>query len=228
MSPFSNVMHVHADGQLLHGTDNLDAGGGYHDGGYHNAPVLGWYSGDDFYLFIDWLKYDDGTPISYELGMIVGKISTRKGSLYLTVDGKSWVGPTAVALVLATPTDPVTIRPSMESALTFEQEGWPATYHFQISPMCCGTVMHVHVDGSIVHGVQDVTLTNVHNQPVLGTASGDNFYIATDFTKDDNGQPIFYELMLLVGHISTREGSAYNTTDGMSWTGPMAITLIPV
>lgn len=221
MSPFGDIIHIHNDGQLLHGTDNYDGG----SGSYHNAPVLGWFDGDDFYMFIDWLKSDYGGSLYYELAMIVGKISTQKGSLYRTTDGKSWTGPTAVTLVLATPAEPLTLGPSLASASTIEPKGWPPTYHFRVSPFV--DVLHVHLDGAVIHGVDNAT-GFYSNQPVLGTYKGDDFYMAVDGTKDDNGNPMSIEMILLVGHISTKSGSAYATRDGMSWDGPTAVTLIPV
>lgn len=220
MSPYADIIHIHNDGQLLHGTDNYDGG----SSSYHNEPVLGWRSGDDFYIFIDFLKSDYGSSIYYELAMVVGKVSTRSGSLYRTTDGKSWVGPTAITFVLASPDEPLTSGPSLASASTIEPKGWPPTYHFRVSPYV--DVLHVDLDGAVINGVQNAT--SYHNQPVLGTYKADIFYITTDFTKDDNGDPIYYEMRMIVGHISTRQGSSYRTIDGMSVDPPVAVTLIPV
>jgi thermitase len=58
------------------------------------APVLGWGSGNSFYMTFDYRT----TSGCYELGFLVGTISTRTGNLYRTFDGVTWVGPTAVTL----------------------------------------------------------------------------------------------------------------------------------
>lgn len=76
-------------GTLINGKVNLT----YPDAGYP-APVLGWASGDNFYMTFDYRT----TPGYFELGFLVGKISTRTGSLYRTMDGATWVGPTSVTL----------------------------------------------------------------------------------------------------------------------------------
>jgi len=226
INPFVDVMHIHNDGSLLHGTEDADADGGYMGGGYHNSPVLGWVSGDSFYLFIDWLKADNGSSIFYELALIVGTISTASGNMYRTTNGKSWDGPTAVTLSLITPTEPLTEGPSLASALNIEPNGgvWPPTYHFNLSPF--SDVLHAGVSGSIINGIDNAT--TYHNQPVLGTASGNNFYMSIDWTKDDLGNPILYELALIVGTISTKRGNMYRTTNGKSVDGPTPVTLVPV
>jgi len=58
------------------------------------APVLGWASGDNFQMVFDYRT----TSGCYELGLLVGTVSTRSGKLYRTQDGKSWIGPTSVNL----------------------------------------------------------------------------------------------------------------------------------
>jgi hypothetical protein len=227
VNPFIDVMHVHVDGALIHGTNDADTGGGSMGGGYHNSPVLGSVSGTTFYLFIDYLKADNGAPLGYEMAMIVGSTTTATGSLYRTTNGMSWDGPTPVTLTLVTPTEPLAEGPSLASASAPEPKGgvWPPTYHFRISPFI--DLIHVGVAGSIINGVDNAT-GSYSNQPVLGTASGDSFFMAIDFTKDNFGNPMFYELALIVGKISTRSGSMYRTTNGMSWDGPTPVTLVPV
>jgi hypothetical protein len=223
LNPFIDVAHVHVDGSVIHGTVDADSGGSS-GGGYHNSPLLGWATGNTFYMFIDGLKSDDGSPLSYELMMIIGTISTQSGNLYRTTDGKSWTGPTAVTLSLVTPTEPEPLGPSLASTTEPLSGVWPPTYHFRVNPFI--DIMHIGVSGAIINGIDNAT--GYINQPVLGTASGNDFYMATDYTKGVGGVPIFYELSLIVGTISTASGNMYRTTDGMSWVGPTAVTLTPV
>lgn len=58
------------------------------------APVLGWASGDNLEMAIDWRT----VPGSYEFALLAGKISTGTGALYRTQDGISW---TAVPVTFA-------------------------------------------------------------------------------------------------------------------------------
>jgi thermitase len=76
-------------GTLIYGYDNLT----YADPGYP-ASCLGWATGNFFYFGFD---YKDA-PGYYDQSILVGQISTRKGNLYRTIDGTSWVGPTAITL----------------------------------------------------------------------------------------------------------------------------------
>jgi hypothetical protein len=223
MNPFADVVHVHLDGTLIHGTVDYDSGGSS-GGGYHNSPLLGWATGNTFYMFIDFLKNDDGTPIYYEMGMLVGTISTAKGNLYRTTDGMSWDGPTAVTLSLVTPMEQETLGPSMASDIEPCSGVWPPTIHLHVNPFI--DIMHVGVSGSIVNGIQNASGFYA-NQPVLGALSGTSFYIATDFINPAVGS---YELAMDIGTFSffTASGNTYRTTDGMSWVGPTAITLTPV
>ena len=93
LSPFIDQIWISTDpqtgGTLLHGYANLT-----YTHNCYPAPVLGWAAGGMFYMALDY-KTSTGC---YELGFVVGTISTRKGSLYRTTDGTTWVGPTAVEL----------------------------------------------------------------------------------------------------------------------------------
>jgi len=94
LSPFIDKVYVNVTSQptgiLINGKANVSAT----SAGYP-APVLGWGSGNNFYMTFDYRTMGSG----YELGFLVGTISTASGSLYRTMDGKTWVGPTAVSLV---------------------------------------------------------------------------------------------------------------------------------
>lgn len=94
LSPFIDRVWVNITskpgGTLINGKINLTSPSVGYPG-----PVLGWASGDNFYMTFDFRT----VPGLYELGFLVGKISTRTGSLYRTLDGNTWVGPTAVTLV---------------------------------------------------------------------------------------------------------------------------------
>lgn len=219
VSPYPDALHLNVAGSVIYGVDE-------YTGFYSNQPVLGTYSGDKFYICIDFTRGDHDHPIYYEMALIVGHRSTRRGDLYQTTDGMSWVGPTPIMLVsIASPEGP-TEGPSLASAPPVETEpkGWPPTYHVQVSPS--SDVLHIHVDGPVIHGVDNAT--SYYNQPVLGTYSGDEYYIFVDGLKNKWGDALPIELIMIVGTISTRTGNMYSTTYGMSWTGPAAVMLIPV
>lgn len=94
LSPFLDVVHLSLDGSVLHGQCDATT--------YQDQPVMGYVSGNFFIFAIDYLK--DGFPgLTYELSITVGSVSTLSGNMYRTVDGKSWVGPTAINLVSAPP-----------------------------------------------------------------------------------------------------------------------------
>jgi hypothetical protein len=225
ISPFADVIHVHFDGRIVHGTINYD-GCNYHDGGYHNGPVLAWLAkGGTFYLFVDWLRWDDGTGTGmYEMGMIIGSTATGQGNMYRTTDGKSWVGPTAVSLVPASWAEPIEGQ-SVASASEIVADGgvWPPQFSLKMNPFV--DVAHIgfstYADGYIINGQQDAS--SYVDQPVLGATEGDNFYMTVDFTKTTTGDPIYYELGMTIGAVSTAAGDLYRTRDGMSWTGPTAV-----
>jgi hypothetical protein len=96
LSPFVDKVYVNVTsqtgGMLIYGLANVTSGSlGY------PAPVLGWASGNNFYM-----PFDYRTVIgsgAFELGFIVGTVSTASGKLYRTFDGTSVVGPTAVTPV---------------------------------------------------------------------------------------------------------------------------------
>jgi hypothetical protein len=226
VSPFIDVLHVHFDGQVVHGTINADTGGGSYDGGYHNGPVLAWISGDSFYLFADYLKYDSGSGSGmYEMAMIIGSVSSGKGNIYRTTDGKSWVGPTAVSLVPASWDEPIEGQSLVSTSEVVSDGGvWPPQFHLKMNPFV--DVAHIgfstYSGGYIINGQQDAT--SYVDQPILGATKSNNFYMAVDFTKDIHGNPIYYELAMTVGAVSTATGKLYRTTDGMSWVGPTSIS----
>jgi hypothetical protein len=95
LSPFIDRVYVNvtsqAGGMLINGKVNLT-----YPSATYPAPVLGWGSGDSFYMVFDFRK----NAASYDTGILVGTISTRSGNLYRTLDGTTWVGPTAVTLGL--------------------------------------------------------------------------------------------------------------------------------
>jgi len=95
LSPFVDVVHLGIDGSVLHGQCDATT--------YYDQPVLGYVSGNFLIFAIDYTEYPDGSNIYYELSITVGSVSTLKGNMYRTVDGKSWVGPTAITLVSAPP-----------------------------------------------------------------------------------------------------------------------------
>jgi thermitase len=95
ISGFADRVYVNVTkktgGMLINGKVNVSS-----NSLNYPAPVLGWGSGNSFYMIFD---FRGVIPGSYELGLLVGTISTASGSLYRTVDGTTWVGPTAVSLV---------------------------------------------------------------------------------------------------------------------------------
>jgi len=200
ISPFVDVMHINAGGGVINGIDVAPS---------YQAQVLGSYSGNNFYMAIFLGQ-------TYKLAYIVGTISTRSGTMYRTIDGMSFIVD-AVTLVPVTSTEQVVEKPSMGSvgASGPEPEGWPANYHFTISPFI--DVMHVYAGGGVING-QDTTAS--YTAPVLGSYSGNNFYMAIGL-----GQT--YKLAYIVGTVSTRSGTMYRTIDGMSFIVD-AVTLVPV
>ncbi len=117
----------------------------------------------------------------------------------------------------------VTSNPSSDTETLIVQEVW-GTYHFRIDPFV--DVLHLMIDGSVIYGICDAM--TYHNQPVLGYIDGGSFYLFIDYTEDDLGNPIYYELAMLVGSASTLSGNMYRTTDGTSWDGPTSFSLVPV
>jgi thermitase len=93
MSGFADRIYLNVSpqsgGALLSGKVNLTS-----PNVNYPAPVLGWGSGNTFYLAFDYRK----SASSYDLGLLVGTISTRSGKLYRTMDGVTWIGPTTVSL----------------------------------------------------------------------------------------------------------------------------------
>jgi len=94
VSGFSDKVYVNVTsqpgGMLINGKANVTS-----PSANYPAPVLGWGTGNSFYMTFDYRK----TSGSYDLGFLVGTISTASGNLYRTMDGTTWVGPTAVTLV---------------------------------------------------------------------------------------------------------------------------------
>jgi thermitase len=218
ISPFIDQMHVNVTsqpgGMLIYGIDNLTS-----PSPAYPAAVLGWATGDNFYMAIDFKT----TPGAYELGFIVGKVSTRNGKLYRTTDGTSWVGPDAVTLV---PFAEAELSGASAATVDVAPEGWPYTYKFNLSPFIDNAYVHTdpQPDGTLIHGYD--TYTNPgpgYPAPILGIAVGNNFYMPIDFKTN----PGVYELAFIVGTVSTRNGKLYRTTDGTSWIGPDTVTLVP-
>jgi hypothetical protein len=96
VSPFIDKAYVSVTsqpgGMLINGLANVTV-----DIQNYPAPILGWGSGNNFYM-----PFDYRTVIgsgAYELGFLVGTISTASGKLYRTIDGTNFVGPTSVTLV---------------------------------------------------------------------------------------------------------------------------------
>jgi hypothetical protein len=217
LSPANDVVHLNIDGSVIYGVAECTAP----PYPYANAPVLGYVDGGSFYFFIDG---PDKTPPFYEVIMMVGSVSTLSGNIYQTMDGTSWKGPTAYTLVPVAPSQSFTSEQALTSFATAEPESWPATYHFKLNPFV--DVLHLSVDGQVIHGTCDAT--TYHNQPVLGWTSSGNFYMAIDFTTNDDGSNIPYELAMIVGQVSTLNGNMYRTVDGKSVNGPTPVTLTPV
>jgi thermitase len=96
VSPFIDKAYVNVasqpGGSLINGLANVTT-----NSLVYPAPILGWAAGDSFYMPFDY-RTSIGSG-AYELGLIVGKVSTASGKLYRTQDGPNWVGPTAVTLV---------------------------------------------------------------------------------------------------------------------------------
>jgi hypothetical protein len=99
-------------------------------------------------------------------------------------------------------------------------------YRFTLSPFVDRVWVNVtsKPGGTLINGKMNLTSPDVgYPAPVLGWASGNNFEMVFDFRT----VPGYYELGLLVGTVSTASGKLYRTTDGITWIGPTAITLVP-
>lgn len=183
------------------------------------APVLGWASGTSFYMALDY-RTSSGC---YELGLIVGTTSTASGKLYRTMDGTTWVGPTAVTLQRLAEAE---VSSVVSASIDVAPQGWPYTYKFILSPFV--DRVYVHTDsqtgGTLIHGYDNLTsISPCYPAPVLGWATGNNFYMWLDFKTSGS----CFELGMIVGTISTKSGKLYRTMDGTSVTGPVAVTLTP-
>ena len=218
LSPFVDQVWINATpqagGMLLYGYANLTT-----TNVCYPAPVLGWVSGNSFYMAIDFKT----NPSCYELGFIVGSVSTASGNLYRTMDGTTWVGPTAVTLVPFAENEGSGVSSASMDAVP---QGWPYNFKFIVSPFV--DRVYVHTDpqpsGILIHGYANLTTTHVcYPAPVLGIAVGNSFYMPFDYKTS----PSCYELGFVVGTVSTRGGKLYRTMDGTSWVGPTAVTLVP-
>jgi thermitase len=93
LAPYADQVWMNAASQpggiLINGKVNLTS-----PFPVYPAPVLGWASGDNIEMAIDWRT----VPGSYEFGLLAGKISTGTGTLYRTQDGTSW---TSVSVTFA-------------------------------------------------------------------------------------------------------------------------------
>jgi hypothetical protein len=217
MSPATDVVHFNLKGSVIYGIAENSVGA-YP---YSNAPVIGYVDGGTFYL---WIDGPDKTAPFFELVMMVGSVSTGKGNVYQTMDGTSWNGPTAYTLVPVAPAQSYTSDQALASLLTDKLESWPATLHYRLNPFV--DVVHLSIDGQLIHGTCDAI--TYHNLPVLGWMSSGKYYFTIDYTKNDDGSEIFYELGMNIVSVSTLAGSMYRTVDGKSVVGPTAVTLTSV
>jgi hypothetical protein len=217
MSPATDIIHFNLKGSVIYGIAENSVG----SYPYANAPVIGYVDGGTFYL---WIDGPDKTPPFYEVIMMVGSVSTLKGNVYQTMDGTYWNGPTAYTLVPVAAASSSSSMQTLASPLAVEPESWPATYNFRLNPFI--DVVHLSLDGQLIHGQCDAV--SYTDQPVLGWMSGGKLYFTIDYTKNDDGSEIFYELGMNVVSVSTLAGSLYRTVDGKSVVGPTAVTLTPV
>jgi len=214
ISPFIDKIHIKISGSVVYGIHEIP-------GVYSETPLLGYIEGSTFYILVD---YPDGV-YSKESMLLVGSTSTLSGSFYQTTDGTSWSGPTSFSLVS---TSSASASSATESALasSVEPESWPPTYHFRLSPWV--DIVRLGVDGSVIHGTDESASYPYHDQPVLGYVSGSFFALGIDWTKDDSGNEIYYELSLIRASTSTMSGYAYRTTDGKSFASGPAISFVSV
>jgi thermitase len=234
LSPFADRVWVNVTpqpgGYLINGKVNLTS-----PSPNYPAPVLGWASGDSFYMTFDYRK----TSGSYDLGFLVGTISTASGKLYKTSDGVTWIGPTTVTLVSfaqstedqpdgATAVEPAAIQfadglnpPETAVSQSFQ-------YHFTMSPFIDKVYVNVTYQpgGMLIYGLANKAGDILrYPAPVLGWGVGNDFYMPFDYrTVIGSGA---YELGFIVGTISTASGKIYGTSDGVTWIGPTSVTLVP-
>jgi hypothetical protein len=204
-------------GSLIYGYDDVP----YYSPAYP-ASLLGWASGNNFYMAIDF-KDAQG---AYDMSFLIGTVSTRTAKMYRTYDGTTWIGPTTVTLTSL----PINAEEDSRKASAVRSDDVSATlkfqYHFTMSPFIdqVWTNLTAQTGGSLLNGYANLTSPSpAYPASMLGWASGNNFYMAFDY-KD---APNTYDLSLLVGTISTRTSKLYRTNDGTSWVGPTPVTLVP-
>jgi hypothetical protein len=96
-------------------------------------------------------------------------------------------------------------------------------YHFRLSPYI--NVINVNVSAAgWIYGYQTGGPTGWN--PVLGKYYGNRFYMAIDVYPDQ--LPGYFELLFLVGTISSKTGKLIQTYNGKTYFGPWAVTLVPV
>jgi hypothetical protein len=96
-------------------------------------------------------------------------------------------------------------------------------YHFRMSPLT--NVVHMDVDKKgWINGYMDGGPTGWN--PVLGKVVGDRAFIAIDMHPD--GSPAPYEMWFLAGTVSKLKGKLIRTVDGMSYNGPIDVTIVPI
>jgi hypothetical protein len=213
LSPYTDVIHIKISGGVIYGVAVVQGVGS-------DLPLLGYIQGSSFYIFID---VPDGL-YGNEMSMMVGSTSTLSGKVYRTLDGKSWSGGESFSLVSASSASGSSV---MGEASAVEPQSWPATYNFQISPW--PDIVRLSVDGSVIHGTDESSGSPpYHDQPVLGYVSGSFFILGIDWTKDDSGNNIYYELGIIRASTSTMSGYMYRTIDGKSFTSGPTISFVSV
>jgi hypothetical protein len=116
-------------------------------------------------------------------------------------------------------------NPSSQTQTLVVQTGVSWTYNFRMSP--ASDVLRFNLAGSVIYGVAENSVGSYpySNAPIIGYVDGGSFYL---FIDGPDKTPPFWELLMMVGSVSTLKGNVYQTMDGTSWNGPTAYTLVPV
>lgn len=221
LSGFTDRVYVNvtaqSGGTLINGKVNVT--GGPHV--CYPAPVLGWASGDDFQMVFDYRT----TSGCYELGLLVGKISTRSGKLYRTNDGKTWVGPTSVTLSTFAEAENSELLPA--SAIAGELAA--IQYVEGLNP--AGTVEAARTYDAQEFGIRYVPTVSYPLKKVELMAGGGSGLFTVQLRTESAGNPssnVLKQVTFTMSNTMSWQGVEFDTSVPVTAGTPYWIVLTPV